>query len=434
MNSRTILIAYLVFFCVKFVFQTVLILLNTRNAARDASLPSKIADRIGPEVRARASLYTVSRSRLALVSSVVSSIFLLFIVLSGGFGFFDAVLRRIVLPDYLHGIMYVFSVGLIFGVIGLPFSLFNSFVIERRFGFNKMTPSLFLIDLVKGLALSVVLGLPLLLGVFWLMDTAGGFWWLFAFAAVAVFQFLVTLIFPLVVAPLFNKFTLLRDGPLKTRLEVLAKKLNFRVSGIFVMDGSKRSAHSNAYFTGLGKVKRIVLFDTLVKQMEVEGIAAVLAHEIGHEKLLHVVKGFVASLLIMLVGFFIVSLLADWQPLFAAFGFPGPSSYGILTILAFCAGPFTFFLTPLGSAWSRKHEYEADRFALAALKDDTANADSDSESRAESNQTLAESLIVLSRENLSNLNPHPWYSFFYYSHPTLVERIQAMEREEKFGV
>ncbi|MDQ7053425.1 MAG: M48 family metallopeptidase [candidate division KSB1 bacterium] len=279
-----------------------------------------------------------------------------------------------------------------------------------------MTWKLFIIDGLKSLVLSLVLLAPLFWGLFWFMDKTGNYWWLYAFGFLAGFQLLMVYLYPTVVAPWFNKFTPLPDGSLKEKILHLVQKVHFHTSGIFVMDGSKRSKHSNAYFTGLGRVKRIVLFDTLVDNLEEDQVVSVLAHEIGHEKKHHIKKGLALSLASMLAGLWILSLLLHYPSFFQAFGFSGPSYHAAIILFGFCSGPFTFFLTPLGSILSRKYEYEADRFAVEAMG--TARG-------------LIGALLKLSKDNLSNLTPHPLYSFYYYSHPTLAERIAAMEDYEK---
>jgi len=270
--------------------------------------------------------------------------------------------------------------------------------------------------MLKGVAISAVIGIPVLIVLFWFMDRTGPFWWIWAFAAMTVFQIVMSILAPLVIAPLFNKFTPLPDGSLKDRINDLASRLGFRTRGIFVVDSSKRSRHTNAYFTGLGRAKRIVLFDTLVSSHTEEEIVSVLAHEIGHEKRHHVRNGLLLSAAVSLVGFWILSLLLHWTPLYEAFGFAQPGYPALLVLLAFCSPPFTFWLQPLFSLRSRRQEYEADRFAVKGVG---------------SAAGLKSALLRLSRDNLSNLSPHPLYSFFHYSHPTLAERIAALDRAEK---
>ncbi len=416
MSAASILALYVALFALRLLWESGLTLLNTRHVRRVSTAPPdfvlQVMDR---DTYARSVDYTLTRSRFALVSGLASSAIVLTVVLSGALGTLDRLVTSWLLPGYTEGLAYFFIISILFTIVSLPGSLYLQFVIEQRFGFNKMTPRLFFADLAKNLAVSAVLLTPVLLAVFWFVDRAGPWWWLFGFGGMTLFQLVVTVIYPTVIAPLFNKFTPLEEGRLRTAIHSLADKLGFATRGIFVMDGSKRSRHSNAYFTGLGKAKRVVLFDTLVAGMSHESLVAVLAHEIGHEKKHHVRKGLAFSLAMTLAGFWILSLLIGYEPFYRAFGFERMSTYALLVIMSFCAGPFTFFLAPLFAAWSRKHEYEADRFAVDA----TGSASG-----------LKAALIGLGRSNLSNLTPHPLYSFYHYSHPTLAERVAAMEAHE----
>jgi STE24 endopeptidase len=250
------------------------------------------------------------------------------------------------------------------------------------------------------------------------MGAAGSYWWLWAFLFVFAFQFLMLILYPTLIAPLFNKFELLKDAELGERILALADRVGFKTSGIYTMDGSKRSTHSNAYFTGIGKSKRIVLFDTLLEQMTADQVLAVLAHEMGHYKMKHVLRMLIVQGIFLLVGFYVLSFLVDYEPLFRAFGLERPSNYAALVLFSLLSGPATFYLTPLLNLLSRKHEYEADRFAATVLKD---------------SRPMEEALIRLTIKNLSNLTPHPWYSAYHYSHPTTVERISAIRRAAGSG-
>lgn len=413
MAASTILTLYLVLFALEFIWETFLTILNMRHVREHATaVPDMFRDIVDEDTYRKSVAYTLTRSRFGLVSSLVSSVFLLGIILSGALGAIDEAIRGFGFHAYVHSVLYIFTLSLIFSLVSLPFSLYSTFVIEERFGFNKMTMKLFVVDTLKGLVISAIIMTPLLLALFWFMDTAGDVWWLYAFALLAGFQFLMVVLYPTVIAPLFNKFSPLEEGALRTKILALAEKLRFRTSGIFVMDGSKRSKHSNAYFTGLGRVKRIVLFDTLVDKLEEDQVVSVLAHEIGHEKKHHIKKGMALSLASMFVGLWILSILLDYAPFFQAFGFSGPSYHGAIVIFSFCAGPFTFFLAPLGAILSRRYEYQADRFAVEAVG--TA-------------EHMQGALLELSKDNLSNLTPHPWYSFYHYSHPTLAERLRALQ-------
>ncbi|MGA2378264.1 MAG: M48 family metallopeptidase [Spirochaetia bacterium] len=416
MTARIVLMLFLIFFFLDLGWEFTLTLLNLGHVRKNAAaVPAAFAGIVDAETHARSVSYTLVHGRFGLISGAVSSAALLAIVLTGFLGFLDAAARSLPLHPYFQGILFMAAVSLVFGVIRLPFSVYSIFVIEARFGFNRTTPKLFVIDMLKGLAISAVIGIPVLLALFWFMDRTGPFWWIWAFGAMTAFQLIMSILAPLVIAPMFNKFTPLPDGPLKNRIMDLASRLGFRTKGIFVVDSSKRSRHSNAYFTGLGRAKRIVLFDTLVSSHIEEEIVSVLAHEIGHEKRNHIKKGLAISVALSLVGFWILSLLVHWTPLYQAFGFAQPGYHSLLVLLAFCSGPFTFFLQPLFTVRSRRQEYEADRFAVQGVG---------------SAAGLKSALLRLSKDNLSNLSPHPLYSFFHYSHPTLAERIAALDRAE----
>jgi STE24 endopeptidase len=414
MTYQAILTLYLVFFGMDFLFQNYLTLLNIKELKKNSTLiPEVFKEHIDFSTYKKSSEYTHSKSTFTLVSGIVSSIILLIIVLTGVFGYVDNFVSGFNLNSYLEGIIYIFLLSLIFYVIGLPFSIYSQFNIEEKFGFNKMTPGLFVKDQIKNLIVSGIIFSILLIGVFWFMDKAGDYWWLIASLGFMIFQLGLSIFYPLLIAPLFNKFAPLEENNLKEVLSSLADKLQFRTSGIFVMDGSKRSNHSNAYFTGFGKSRRIVLYDTLIDILSEKQIAAVLAHEIGHNKKHHLLKRLFISFCVTTFGFFIVSALLNFLPLFEAFGFSRVSYHGIFVILGFASGPFTFFLAPLFTSWSRKHEYEADSFAVK---------------NTSYGNNLKEGLIIMSKENLSNLTPHPLYSFYHYSHPTVVERIRAIDK------
>ncbi len=416
MSAGAILALYLALFFLRLLWESSLTLLNARYARRvSAAPPDFVLQVMDRDTYARSLDYTLARSSFSLVSALVSAAVVLAVVLSGSLGALDRVVEGWRLPRYATGLAYFLLISLFFTLVSLPTSWYQHFVIEQRFGFNKMTPRLFLLDTIKGLVVSAVLVAPVLLALFWFVDRTGPWWWLLSFAGVSLFQIVVTVIYPTLIAPLFNKFTPLAEGSLKERINALAARLGFATRGILVMDGSRRSHHSNAYFTGLGKAKRIVLFDTLIQSLAEESLVAVLAHEIGHEKKHHIRQRLGFSTVMMLAGFWILSLLLTYEPFYRAFGFEQASAYALLVLMSFCAGPFTFFLSPLFAAWSRRHEYEADRFAVDATGGAAA---------------LKAALIGLGRNNLTNLTPHPLYSRYYYSHPTIAERVAAMEAHE----
>jgi STE24 endopeptidase len=420
MTPSGILILYLVFFGVEFLFENTLSLLNNRNTRGHRNeVPEAFRGAIDPKQYEKSCSYSLARGRFAITAGFVSSVIVLIVVLSGFLGVVDNWVAGLRLAAGLKGVVLVAVIAGLFHLLSMPASIFSQFVIEERFGFNTMTAKTFLFDEVKGFLLSAVLGVPILLGLFWFVRSAGELWWILAFLAITAFQLVITVIYPMMIAPLFNKFTPLEEGSLRTRIGLLADELSFATSGIFVMDGSRRSRHSNAYFTGIGKTKRIVLFDTLVDKLTEEQILAVLAHEIGHQKKMHIVQRLVVSLVLTLGALWLIDLLLGWESLFGAFGFDRPCIQGLLVILSFCSGPFTFMLTPIFTSWSRHHEYQADRFA------------SENGGRA---GDLKGALITLGRDNLSNLSPHRLYSFFHYSHPTLSERVAFLSSlEESIG-
>lgn len=414
MSYQSIRLLYLLFFTVEFLFENFLSILNlTYLKKNQGEIPDRFKKYVSMEKYVLQGEYSAARLKFGIISSLLESIFLLSFIFLGFFGFFDSWLLGFKFPPIIHGIIFIYLVTLVFKIFSIPFSLYSRFVIEEKYGFNNLTYSLFFIDFVKELIISAVISFPLLLGIFWFMDKAGELWWVYAFVFIALFQVIVMILQPVLIAPLFNKFTPLKEGSLKDNVLSLARKLSFKTSGIFTMDGSKRSKHSNAYFTGFGRYKRIVLYDTLIKSLTETQIIAVLAHEIGHEKKKHIHKRLFMGIIFTLITLYLIKILLQSAPLFTAFGFNAPSFYGVFIILSICSSPFTFMFTPLLTAWSRKQEYQADKYAV-----EDAGTD----------KHLSEALITINSENLANLTPHPFYSFYHYSHPTLGERLDAMEK------
>jgi len=301
-------------------------------------------------------------------------------------------------------------VFLLRGLIGLPLNLYRIFVIEERFGFNRMTLRLFITDLVKGLAVGAVLGVPLLLAVLWLMLAAGTFWWLYVWLVVVVYSLFLQMIYPAVVMPLFNKFSPLDDPALAARIERLLSRTGFRSRGLYVMDGSKRSSHGNAFFAGFGAAKRIVLFDTLVSRLEPAQVEAVLAHELGHYKLRHIVKGMALSWGFSFLLLLILGLVAGQPWFYQGLGVQTATLPVALALFMLVVPEFTFFVQPLLSLFSRKNEYEADRYAAE-------NADA---------RELVQALVRLYHDNSSTLTPDPLHSAYYDSHPPAAMRIARL--------
>ena len=416
MNSELILVLYVLLFLLEFTASWFLSVLNLNTILKNrSSVPALFQNSFSDELYKKTVSYNLEKGRFQLVSEFVSSLFLLLIVVSGFLGSLDRWMGLYLNEGYLFNILYIFLVSIIFSVMSLPFSLYSQFYIEESYGFNKMTARTYLSDKAKEMALTPLLTVPLLLGLFYFMDRTGNLWWLYASLFVTIFQLLIFLLYPVLIAPIFNKFSPLEEGELKERLMALAEKTGFKTSGIFMMDGSRRSSHSNAYFTGLGSAKRIVLYDTLVKSLSVDELEAVLAHEIGHYKKKHIIKRLIFSVITMTAGFYLLSLMMNWSALYEAFGYSRSGYHAILIILSIALTPFSFFLSPLTNSWSRKHEYQADSYSREVTG---------------GSQAMQMALLKLGRDNMSNLTPHKAYSFFHYSHPALSERLAALEEEE----
>ena len=373
-------------------------------------IPEAFAGRLSPEDHRKAADYTIAKARLGMIGTAINAGVTLALTVGGGIAAIDSLWRHTGWGEPWLGMAVIGTVAAAVGIVGLPLSLLRTFQIEAEFGFNRTTPLIFLADLGKGIALAVLLGGPLVLAVLVLMDHAGRWWWLAAFGCWLVVTLLITWAWPAFIAPLFNKFSPLEDASLKDRIEALLVRCGFRSSGVFVIDGSRRSAHGNAYFTGIGRHKRIVFFDTLLKQLASAEIEAVLAHELGHFRLRHVRQRLLVSFATMLAGFALLGWLAGKPGFYRVLGVPTPSPHAALILFALVVPVALFFTTPLGSLWSRRHEFAADRFA----------------SQHASAQELASALVKLYRDNASTLTPDPLYTAFYYSHPPALERIARL--------
>ena len=373
-------------------------------------IPAPFAGRLSPEDHRKAADYTIAKAKLGMAGTVINAGVTLALTVGGGIAAIDGLWRHTGWAEAWLGIAVIATVAVLLGVVGLPVSLLRTFRIEAKFGFNRTTPLTFIADLGKGIALAALIGGPLVLAVLLLMDHAGRWWWLAAFGCWLAVTLLITWAWPAFIAPLFNKFSPLEDASLKERLEGLVARCGFRSSGVFIIDGSRRSAHGNAYFTGIGRHKRIVFFDTLLQQLAAAEIEAVLAHELGHFRLRHVRQRLLASTAMMLVGFAVLGWLAGKPGFYHVLGVPVPSAHAALLLFALVVPVALFFTTPLGSLWSRRHEFAADRFA----------------SQYASAQELASALVKLYRDNASTLTPDPLYTAFYYSHPPALERISRL--------
>jgi STE24 endopeptidase len=410
---------FLIFFAVEFLVEFLLNELNlgyVRARRAGHRIPDYFSNQLGPDDYAKSVDYTLAKGRFQRWSEIYHRIIFLVLLFGGPLVLFDESAARLAqqfsLGDYGRGILFVLFVGFYFAVAGVATDLYSTFGLEAKFGFNKMSLRLYFTDKLKGLVLGLALGVPFLWVILWLMQATGGIWWVWAFFFMTGFQLLMIIVFPTLIAPWFNKFEPLEQGEFRRRILALADQVGFKTSGIFSMDGSKRSAHSNAYFTGIGKSKRIVLFDTLLEQMSIEQGLAVLAHEMGHYKMKHIQRMLVVQTIFLLAGLYVISLLLDYRPLYAAFGLE-PSHHAALVLFSLLSGPFTFFLGPVMNLLSRKHEYEADSFAAVTVRDP---------------KPMEEALVTLTVKNLSNLTPHPWYSAYHYSHPSPAERIEALRQ------
>ncbi len=384
--------------------------------AHQDKVPDEFASQINLIDHQKAAEYTCAKTRISYPSIVLHGVLLLALTLGGGLNALSGFWANWVSDPLMHGMVLIISTFVIMSLADLPLSYYRTFVIEERFGFNKMTPIMFLTDLLKQAILGLLLGVPLLLCVLWLMEKMGNDWWLYAWLAWIAFNLFVLAIFPTWIAPLFNKFTPLEDATLKTRIEQLMNKCGFKASGLFVMDGSRRSNHGNAYFTGFGKTKRIVFFDTLLARLNAAEIEAVLAHELGHFKHRHVIKRIVISFVMSLAFLGLLGYLIqqDWFYTGLGVSVDSVSSTAMALLLFFLVMPvFTFLFHPISSLYSRKHEFEADAYAAQ-------NA---------SSHDLIRALVKLYQDNAATLTPDPLHSAFYDSHPPASIRVAHLQSQ-----
>ena len=384
--------------------------------AHRAAVPAQFADRIALPAHQKAADYSIAKTRFGRLALVIEIAVLLAFTLGGGLQVLHEFWTQR-LDGVWYGVALIFSVMAISGVIDLPLSLYSQFVIEEKFGFNRMTLPLFLLDLCKHTALGLAIGTPVLLTVLWLMAQMGDGWWLYVWLFWCVFNLLILFIYPTWIAPLFNKFAPLDDAVLKTRIESLLARCGFASSGLFVMDGSKRSSHGNAYFTGFGRTKRIVFFDTLLNRLQPEEIEAVLAHELGHFRHHHIIKRIALIFSTTLLLLFVLGQLMHAEWFFSGLGVTGQAAQNtaMALILFFLSVPvFTFLLTPLSSLLSRRHEFQADRYAA----EHASAAD------------LVKALVKLYEDNAATLTPDPLHSLFYDSHPPAALRISRLTHSQ----
>ncbi len=362
------------------------------------------------------SRYTEDTIRFKLVQTSISKIIFLYIILSGILPWLAQSLAR--MNFLIAGLIFFAVIGLVEVLMGLPFDYYHSFVLEEAYGFNTKTLKIWLSDLAKSMVVLIILGTFLLSTLLLMVTHAGPSWWIWAWIIFSAFQLMMTILYPTVIAPLFNRFTWLEDSELKEGIERLAKTEGLTIQGIYQMDASKRTRHTNAYFSGMGKAKRIVLFDSLIRSHSQDEILAILSHEIGHLKKNHIKKQFILVSLVSLFLFFLASKLLTWEVMYHSFGFSNMPCYVGLFLVGILWEPVNFFISPIGMAISRKFERQADIYSLGILK--TA-------------KPLSTALKKMAKENLSNLTPHPLYVCFNYSHPPLLERIEYLEARELSG-
>lgn len=384
--------------------------LNLNSLSKE--LPEEFEGVYDEDTYAKSQKYTKVRTKFGFITGGFDLAVVLGFWFSGGFNWLDEIIRAWGFSELITGLFYIGILIFAKTIINLPFSIYSTFVIEERFGFNKTTPKTFLLDMVKGLGLSLLIGAPLLAGILWFFMYAGELAWLYAWGAVTVFTLVMQYVAPTWIMPLFNDFTPLEEGDLRTAIEEYTEKVNFSLKGLFVIDGSRRSSKSNAFFTGFGKNKRVALYDTLIENHTNDELVAVLAHEIGHYKKKHIIKGMVASILQTGIMFFLLSVFLNAEGLFEAFYMEQMSVYVGLIFFGMLYAPIDMILSIFMQMLSRKHEFEADAFAAETT---------------EKPEDMIATLKTLSKDNLSNLTPHWFYVFLNYSHPPVLERIKALK-------
>jgi STE24 endopeptidase len=395
--------------------RTVLASRQIRHVARHrAAVPAAFAQTITPEAHRKAADYTITKARFGLLETALEAALLLGWTLLGGLDWLNQTLLAALGGGMVQQLTLLAAFAMIGGLVGLPLAWWSTFRIEERFGFNKMTLSLWLGDLVKGALVGALVGLPIAALVLWLMGAAGASWWVWAWGVWMIFNLLALVLYPTLIAPLFNKFEPLQDEALKARVNALMQRCGFAAKGLFVMDGSKRSAHANAYFTGFGAAKRVVFFDTLLQQLSPAEIDAVLAHELGHYKRRHILKRIVFMFALSLLGFALLGWVSGQIWFYTGLGvvpsLDAPNNALALLLFMMVVPLFTYFLSPLMARLSRSHEFEADAYAMAQTN----------------GQDLASALLKLYKDNASTLTPDPLFARFYYSHPPASERIARL--------
>ncbi len=404
---------FLAFLCLKGLIEAYLDRRNIRHINSNKSkVPEKFSDQISLEDHQKAANYSIEKISTSQFFHIFSYIILLGWTIFGGLDYLNNIVKSMGLSQLWTGVTFIILFSMIGSFLSLPESIYNTFIVEQKWGFNKTTPKIFILDLIKGTILGLIIGVPLLAGILWIMDKMGDYWWAYTWIFLSVFQLLMMWIYPTFIAPLFNKFEPLEEGEVKNKIEALLSRTGFESNGLFVMDASKRSGHGNAYFTGFGKTKRIVFFDTLIKTLDPTEIEAVLAHELGHFKRKHVLKLMIKAFVFSFIGLFVLGYLMKSQAFFNAHGVKSMEPYIALTLFILVSGVYTFFITPISSWTSRKYEFEADEFAA----------------KHSSARELISALVKMYKDNASTLTPDPLYSAFYHSHPPALIRVNFLEK------
>lgn len=411
----TNLLFYLIilFLLMDYFIERVLDYLNEIN--RKSPLPEEVRGLYDEEKYHKSAAYDKAREKISTLSSTLSLGIILVVLFVNGFALLDSWVRTITQNQILMSILFFGVLALVADIIGLPFSIYSTFVVEEKFGFNRTTPGIFVFDKIKGLILSTFIGGGLLALVVWFYEVMGENFWLYAWGIVALVTLFFTMFYTSLIVPLFNKLTPLGEGDLRKAIEQYAKQVSFPLKNIFIIDGSKRSTKANAYFSGIGSRKSIVLFDTLIKDHSIEELVAILAHEVGHYKKKHIMQGLIISILQMGLLFYLVSLFINSKTLAASLGAKQPSFHIGLMAFSLLYSPISMMTGLLMNLLSRKNEFEADNFARKTFK----------------GEALQTALKKLSVNQLTNLNPHPSYVFFHYSHPPLVQRLKALQENDK---
>ena len=376
-----------------------------------AQVPAAFSENISLEAHQKAADYSTAKTKLGLTEVVVQALLLAIFTIGGGLQWLDNTWQNVLQNhEIIRGALVICSAMLISAMIDIPFEYYKTFTVDEKFGFNKMTPAMFFSDLVKHSLVGLALGLPILFAALWLMQGAGSYWWFYLWVIWSVFNIVMLAVYPTFIAPLFNKFTPLADETLKTRIETLLTKCGFKSQGLFVMDGSARSSHGNAYFTGFGSSKRVVFFDTLLSRLNTDEIEAVLAHELGHFKHHHVIKRIAMMFFVSFLGLALLGWLMNQAWFYNGLGVTAPSNHMALILFLLVSPVFLFLLRPIMASYSRKNEFEADDYAAK-------NADA---------KDLVSALVKLYRDNASTLTPDPLHSAFYDSHPPASIRISKL--------